>query len=209
MIPQSQVAQFFRDPRNTAAVWLPYLENYVSMPLKTQDAVKFRELDLWYHALDLSKGYVTKDELVEIMKWKLTRGKMRPLLSKIQALDDQFVCQVSFKAINHLRNGPTNETLKMALNELSKPLKGVGVATASAVLAKWNLEIPFMSDAGLIAVNGTTDYTLNAYLNFYQGIAAKVRELNADGTSSYIWTAKAVEHVLHIVYCRQDLQNGL
>ena len=63
-----------------------------------------------------------------------------------------------------------------------------------------------MSDAGLIAVNGGTDYTPAAYISYYHGITAKVQQLNADGQSKHLWTAKEVEAVLHIVYSRFDLK---
>ena len=85
-------------------------------------------------------------------------------------------------------------------------MKGVGPATASAILAKWNTAIPFMSDAGLIPVNGSTNYKISDYLEYYRGISAKVVQLNADGASGHAWTAKEVEAVLHLVYSRYDLK---
>ncbi len=63
-----------------------------------------------------------------------------------------------------------------------------------------------MSDAGLIAVNGNTDYTVKAYMAYYHGIAAKCAQLNSDGQSKYLWTAKTVEAVLHLIYSRYDLK---
>lgn len=200
------VRTFFNDPQVRSDVWLSQLNAYVSTPHKAKDAQKFIVLDHWYHALDVSKGYLTKAELVEIMKWKLTRGKMRPLLAKIEALDDSLVQQATTNAINCLRGGLDEERLRSAFDALTKPLKGVGPATASAVLAKWNTTIPFMSDAGLIAVNGNTNYKWPDYLKYYQGTQAKVAQLNQDGVSQRMWTAKEVEAVLHLVYSRHDLR---
>ena len=80
MLAQEFVRQFFNDPANHSGVWLNNLNTYQSIPNKPKDAEKFKTLDHWYHALDVSRGYVTKAELVEIMRWKLTRGKMRPLM---------------------------------------------------------------------------------------------------------------------------------
>jgi hypothetical protein len=200
------VRHFFTDPTIKSDVWLNQLNAYVSAPHKVKDSQKFTILDHWYHGLDVSTGYITKVELVEIMKWKLTRGKMRPLLAKIEALDEAVVQQATLNAINYLRGGYDEDQLRRAFDALTKPLKGVGPATASAVLAKWNTAIPFMSDAGLIAVNGNTNYTMNDYLKYYQGIQAKVAQLNQDGMTKRQWTAKEVEAVLHLVYSRYDLK---
>lgn len=206
MAQREYVRDFFNDPANNSAVWLRYFEAYVSMPNKAKDAQKFRELDCWYHALDVSRGYVTKAELLEIMKWKLTRGKMRPLLKKIEALTEDEVRLATYNGINAIRQSIDENSVKVGLEAISKPLKGVGPATASAVLAKWNIGVPFMSDAGLIAVNGTADYKISDYLSYYRGISEKVAQLNADGMSEHCWTAKQIEAVLHIVYCRFDLK---
>ena len=189
-----------------SGIWLQYLNGYVSMPNKFKDAQKFGLLDKWYHALDVSRGYITKTELVEIMKWKLTRGKMRPLLGKIEALSDEQVQTATYNGINIIRQSIDDDYVKAALDAIAKPLKGVGPATASAILAKWNHALPFMSDAGLIAVNGNLDYTTNSYISYYHGISRKVAQLNADGQTKRQWTAKEVEAVLHVVYSRFDLK---
>lgn len=205
MIAQQYVRTFFNDTTNHSAVWLQHLNAYQSMPNKAKDAQKFIILDHWYHALDIGRGYVTKAELVEIMRWKLTRGKMRPLLGKIEALAEEAVQLATYNGINCLRRGVDENSIRAALEAISGPLNGVGPATASAVLAKWNTAVPFMSDAGLIAVNGSTDYKMQDYLAYYHGVVAKVAQLNADGVSGRVWTAKEVEAVLHLVYSRFDL----
>lgn len=206
MINVDYVRQFFNDPAMHSGVWLQYLNGYVSMPNKAKDADKFASLDAWYHALDVSRGYITKAELVEIMKWKLMRGKMRPLLGKIEALSDQEVQAATYHGINSIRQAIDDNSIRAALDAIAKPLKGVGPATASAILAKWNHSLPFMSDAGLLAVNGKLDYTVPSYLSYYHGISAKVTQLSGDGQSKRQWTAKEVEAVLHIVYSRFDLK---
>ena len=82
MKPQYVVKSFFEDQNNHSGIWLSYLAAYVSMPNKAKNAQAFAALDAWYHALDVSRGFITKEELVGIMKWKLMRGKMRPLLKQ-------------------------------------------------------------------------------------------------------------------------------
>lgn len=202
MIVAPSVKQFFDDPNNHSGVWFEYIRNYVSIPNKVKDTQKFIALDAWYHALDLSKGYVTQPELVEIMKWKLTRGEMRPLLKKIESLTNDEVQTATFNGLAQLRVSIDDKTIVAALNAISKPLNGVGPATASAILARYNLSIPFMSDAGLMAVNGECKYTTTSYKTYYNGITAKVNQLNNDRQSNPIWTARDVELVLHLIYSK-------
>jgi hypothetical protein len=200
------VKDFFADSTQHSGVWLEYLNGYTAIPHKVSDAEKFALLDKWYHSLDVRRGFITKNDLVEIMRWKLTRGKMRPLLKKIEALTEQEVQLATYNGINCLRAEINDDHIRAALNALSKPLKGIGPATASAVLALWNHALPFMSDAGLIATGNNLDYTVPTYLKYYHTLTAKVNQLNTDGHTNRQWTAKEVEAVLHMVYSRFDLK---
>lgn len=85
--------------------------------------------------------HITKSELTDLMKWKLTRGKWRPrLLNFVSSLDETLVQSASQKAFQSLPD------VSKAISELTV-LKGVGPATASAVLAAFAPEVaPFMSD---------------------------------------------------------------
>lgn len=200
------VRQFFADPTMHSGKWLEYYQNYSSIPHKSKNAQEFRTLDIWYHSVDVSRGFITQPELVQIMKWKLLRGKMRPLLGKIEALTELEVQQASHQAVNYLRAGINVNNVRLALDAIAKPLKGVGPATASAVLAKYSYAIPFMSDAGLLAVNGKLDYTSTSYMKYYEGISRKVEQLKNDGQSAHDWTARDVELVLHMIYSKYDLK---
>ncbi|KAF4368187.1 hypothetical protein F8388_022820 [Cannabis sativa] len=75
------------------------------------------------------------------MQWKLTCGKWRSrLLNFVLGLDDDLVKSSSEKGFQSLPN------VSKALSELMF-LKGVGPATASAILADYALDVaPFMSD---------------------------------------------------------------
>lgn len=85
--------------------------------------------------------FMTTSELSRLMQWKLTRGKWRPrLLDFVSSLDDSTVKSASQKAFQSLPD------VSKAISELTV-LKGVGPATASAVLAAYAPETaPFMSD---------------------------------------------------------------
>jgi len=219
------ITQFFSDNRNTPDVWFEYLKNYKSIPNKSKDTEKFIALDMWYQTLDLGKGYVTHSELIQIMDWKLTRGKMRPLLNKIKNLDQQIVVNATATGLDHIKDtlniNTDVGTITAAINAVCEPLNGVGPATASAVLARYNLSIPFMSDAGLIAVGltnskGKLDYTVATYIKYYTAITNKVNQLNQINIqginnqniivqNNYVWTAWAVELVLHMVYSHSQV----
>lgn len=56
-------------------------------------------------------------------------------------------------------------------------LKGVGPATASAILASMHKSIPFMSDEALMVTLGKREYTLKAYKKLVKALRATRRKL--------------------------------
>ncbi|KAL8030125.1 hypothetical protein ABFS82_14G264600 [Erythranthe guttata] len=133
--------------------------------------------------------YITTDELSKLMQWKLARGKWRPrLLSFVSSLDDAVVRDASGKAFASLPD------VSKAVSELTV-LKGVGPATASAVLAAYAPDVaPFMSDEAMVAVVGDSkDYSLKRYLVFAEKIQIKAKELSSPED---IFTPSDVERAL-------------
>ncbi|XP_021316943.1 uncharacterized protein LOC8060537 isoform X1 [Sorghum bicolor] len=115
--------------------------------------------------------FLAKPELVRLLQWKLSRGKWRPrLMDFVKGLDDAVVETASRKAFAALPD------LRRAITELTL-LKGVGPATASAVLAAYAPDVaPFMSDEAMLAALGNAkEYTLKQYLSFADKLQAKAK----------------------------------
>ncbi|KAE8057004.1 hypothetical protein FH972_013727 [Carpinus fangiana] len=120
--------------------------------------------------------YITTAELSKLMQWKLTRGKWRPrLLDFVSSLDEAAVNWASSKAFQSLPD------VSKAVSELTV-LKGVGPATASAVLAAYAPNLaPFMSDEAMEAALGSSkDYSLKQYLLFADKLQTKAKELSSE-----------------------------
>ncbi|CAI8606195.1 unnamed protein product [Vicia faba] len=133
--------------------------------------------------------FITTQELSKLMQWKLTRGKWRPrLLDFVSSIEDAVVKRASEKAFESLPDVST------AVSELCV-LKGVGPATASAVLAAFAPDLtPFMSDEAMQAALGNSkDYTLKQYLIFANKLQEKAKELSSEETP---FTPSDVERAL-------------
>ncbi|KAF2547166.1 hypothetical protein F2Q70_00023569 [Brassica cretica] len=164
-------------------VWKKALSSYESKveSLNKPDLVSLDqyyrvELPSLLHGRD-PNPYLTTSELSQLMKWKLSRGKWRPrLLDFVSSLDDSVVKSASEKAFESLPD------ISKAVNELTV-LKGVGPATASAVLAAYAPDIaPFMSDEAMeVALGNSKDYSLKRYLLFVTKLQKKSKELKLEG----------------------------
>ncbi|KAK9994373.1 hypothetical protein SO802_024076 [Lithocarpus litseifolius] len=133
--------------------------------------------------------YITTAELSKLMQWKLTRGKWRPrLLDFVSSLDEAAVKSASEKAFQSLPD------VSKAVSELTV-LKGVGPATASAVLAAYAPDVaPFMSDEAMVAALGNSkDYSLKQYLLFANKLQTKAKELSSENET---FTPSDVERAL-------------
>jgi len=168
------------------------------------------KLDKWYQN-ELPKkiksrgkeGHMTHEELVQLIKWKLARGKFRPRLKDlIQMNTPRVVMQETKKAFRAIDK---RKDLEGAVNALSN-LKGVGPAMASAVLSAMAPELaPFMADELLLSmpeVEGI-DYTMKEYMKLVDQTKQCVERLNAQGGE---WTPHKVEMAVWTYYILRDLK---
>lgn len=152
--------------------------------LKTKKPDELIKLDNWYQN-ELPKkiksrgkdAHMIHEELVQLMKWKQARGKFYPQLSYlIKVNTPRAVMAETKKAFRKLPN------IESAMAALSN-LKGVGTATASAVLAAASPDIaPFMADECVQAIPEMegSDYTAKEYLNFVTHIRKVCDRLNKE-----------------------------
>lgn len=169
------------------------------------------KLDTWFQET-LPKNirarkdiHVTRDELIQVTKWKLIRGKARSrLLDLVRLNTDLAVKQTTQKAFRKLPN------LSSAITALTN-LKGVGPQTASAVLcAGYPEHCPFMADEAMLATPGVeaSDYTLNEFVNYATQIKNVSERLNA-GNPEGNWNPHSVEMTLWVHYLSKEYKPSI
>lgn len=181
---------------------------------KTKKPEELIKLDNWYQN-ELPKkiksrgkdAHMIHEELVQLMKWKQSRGRFYPQLSYlIKVNTPRAVMQETKKAFKKLPN------IESAMTALSN-LKGVGTATASALLAAASPEIaPFMADECLQAIPEMdgSDYTAKEYLNFVKHIKSVCDRLNKEQNGcGKKWSPHMVELALWTHNIVSDLQPEL
>ncbi|KAI8817438.1 uncharacterized protein EV422DRAFT_225051 [Fimicolochytrium jonesii] len=185
-----------------------------------EKGARLRELDAWMHAelgaAMRGRGSITKDELLKVLEWKLLRGKNRPFLpAQVRANPPALVEQASKAAFEKLSSSTTGKEgekaepdqrhILDALKELCV-LKGVGPATASAILTAHTPSIPFMSDESLTTFlyppPAKIAYTHAAYVALLPALSDMAVDLN-EGEGQ--WTAGKVERAVWAGCVLRDL----
>ncbi|XP_028562453.2 uncharacterized protein LOC114584619 isoform X1 [Podarcis muralis] len=181
------------------AYWRAVLNVYQDVVMaKASKKGKTIALDKWYQeelpiAVSGRKDkHLTKEELVRLMEWKLSRGKFRPRLQQLVATNSsEMVESCTRKAFQLLPD------IAAAMTELCK-LKAVGPATASAILTSGAPEAAaFMADEAVESLPGLVpvQYTLKHYLLYLDGIQSCVKKLN-EADAEQAWTPHRVEMCL-------------
>ena len=176
-------AKLFKE--TNVEVWATALRNYgraVVAKAETLSDVKKKDIlvenDSWWTSrfpdTIQKRGFVTKEEIVRVMEWKLSVGKWRPLLNRLtQQNTPDSIETVSKEAFTNAKKG----SVKDAVMSLSK-LSAGGPATASALLAAFMPErFAFMADETLEAILGKREYTLKAYLHYNETLQSHASEL--------------------------------
>ena len=143
---------------------------------------------------------LTNGELAAVVEWKLARGTWRPrLLDFAKAARQSDVAAAAAAAAEALEAGEVGA----AVDALCV-LKGVGPATATALLSAADPSIPFLSDEALVAVLGAREYSkpaalrVTAELNEQQQERQQQRQQQEgeEKGGSVDWTASKVERAL-------------
>lgn len=184
--------------------------SYYAAMIKAKGGMKLVKLDK--QRSDLTKtwtkksssGMMTKEQLLNIIiEWKFAKGKPRNALKPmLKSNSDASVTTASKRAFetangipkNDTSDGKYNDQLKSAINELCE-LKGVGPATASAILSLYRPDIFAFMDDELIEClyDGKRGYTLKIYLAVNEKCREIAKELNeaedkSDEDGSSEWT---------------------
>lgn len=182
------------------SIWGRIEEQYASM-ISEKGGDTLSGLDNWCENLGKKlreteeDRCISSDDLTEIVQWKFAKGKSRPGLWKhLRANTPSDVKRHSSSSFVKADKGD----VRGAIEDMSN-LKGVGPATASAVLSFYKPEVfLFMDDEVIECLNNAPrKYTLTIYLILNDKCVEIANKLGEDWTprrvGRAIWTAARVE----------------
>ncbi|XP_045119246.1 uncharacterized protein LOC123509140 [Portunus trituberculatus] len=132
---------------------------------------KWIQNDLKTTADSRTPPHVTREELVRLMEWKLARGKFRPRLVELAGSnEEEKVVTVTTEGLRLGAKGKVTEAVEMIAT-----LRGIGPATASAILAVCRPEY-FCFFADEVAYTALATTTLKYTAKEYQAVNASVKD---------------------------------
>ncbi|KAK4337321.1 hypothetical protein RND71_043607 [Anisodus tanguticus] len=169
------------------------------------------KLDIWYQETlpQLIKSRKDKqlvyEELVQVVKWKLLRGKFRPsLLDLVKTNTETAVKNITKKAFKKMPN------INSAISALTT-LKGIAPATASAILVAHSPNVcPYMAEENMASTPGVEESNLSIleYLNYVEQTNLCVERLKALDPKEN-WTPHKVELALWTHYQIKQYNSNL
>jgi hypothetical protein len=181
---------------DSCAAWSRALAGYETA-IAAQGSDLLTRLDPWYRetlpglVAARAEPFVSREELVKVVEWKMARGVWRARnLHLARANDDQTV-----EAASRAAFAAADEQRK-ALRLLGE-LRGVGAATASAVLAAHVPDrYPFFDDVVAAQIPGLAvgDFSVKSYLAYAEALRERAARLAACQEQS--WTAHLVAQAL-------------
>jgi hypothetical protein len=168
------------------------------------------ELDAWYRGelpgrlAARHPAHVTKDEFLDILRWKMKRGDWREVNRvRIANTDARVIERAAREAYAAAHVLPADTAT--ASREFKQPVKllseldGVGPATASAVLAPYRPDLyPFFDEwiGRQIPGLGKVAFTPSYYWKYAEALRNKAKELQA--LCSARWNAHQVGQALWV-----------
>lgn len=166
--------------------WIKHLENYYP-EVASLEKDNLLELEQWFQEelpdqLNQQKKPFASADLIRLVTWKVgLRGKWRPrLLDFAKAANDKAIEEAYTKArtaVDGAKGDADTAAVKQAMAALTA-LKGVGPATASALLQAMNPNLmAFMSDEAMLVALGSKEYTVAKGMELLKALKEKAAEL--------------------------------
>jgi hypothetical protein len=191
------------------ARWKRALDEYAAL-VAAHAVNQLAELDLWY-SRDLppllasrTPPHVTKEEFLEVLRWKMKRGDWREgNRLRIAGTEGRVIKKAAEEALVAAGTLPADvatgsKEFKYPVQRLSE-LDGVGPATASAVLAPFRPDLyPFFDEwiAKQIPQLGKVAFTPAYYWRYAEALRSKAAELTKRCRET--WTAHDVGQALWV-----------
>jgi len=188
------------------------VEKYGRSDLAALDSWFYRDLPLKLAGMPAEERHISSGDLVKIIEWKLKRGTWRPkLLDFAKAVPEEVIKEASQQAYRVAENASYSsdeeyvKCCRTALEPLLK-IKGIGPASASAILTASSSSFPYFSDEAMeLALSKKKDYTVKRYIEYILAVRGKARELSS---KDHIWTERDVERAIQSAALQEKSTTG-